>query len=169
MVDESTFQSFYESTKQQLWLYVVKVVEDASVAGDIFQESYIRFLQHTMREKNENAMKSYLYRTATNLINDHWRKLKRERGWFGAEDEQPSVRAADPNFDLRHDVSEAFQQLTPQQRSVLWLAYVEKYEHREIAAMLKLRENSIKVLLFRAKQKLTSVFKQMGITFESVS
>ena len=166
MMDESIFQSFYESTKQSLWLYVVRTIGDDALADDIFQETYIKFLQHTTRETNEQAMKSYLYRIATNLINDHWRKQKRERSWFGAEDESVPSKSTDRQDDLQHDVKEAFRHLTPQQRSMLWLAYVEGYEHKEIASMLKLRAGSIKVLLFRAKQKLLEVFKQMGITPE---
>ncbi|HEV8538132.1 MAG TPA: RNA polymerase sigma factor [Bacteroidota bacterium] len=166
-MDESAFASFYESTKRQLWLYIVRVVGDASVADDLFQETYLRFLQHTLRESDEKAVKSYLYRIATNLANDHWRKLKRHRTWFGADqDDTPQV--TDPrNPDLRHDVGAALRQLSARQRSLLWLAYVEDYGHKEIAGMLKLREGSIKVLLFRARQKLSEVLRHMGISPEA--
>ena len=163
-MDESTFQSFYERTKKTLWLYVANMVKDHALADDIFQEAYIKFLQSAVEHSDQVKMKSYLYRIATNLMHDHWRRTKRERKW--QEHEEGQTTGNKNAADLRHDVSEAFGHLSPQQRSLLWLAYAEGYEHKEIATMLKLREKSIKVLLFRAKQKLTAIFKQMGITSE---
>ena len=66
-------------------------------------------------------------------------------------------------IDLRHDMDEAFARLSPQQRSLLWLAHVEGYRHDEIAEMLDLREKSIKVLLFRARHKLKEALAAIGI------
>jgi RNA polymerase sigma-70 factor (ECF subfamily) len=165
-IDESSFASFYDSTKRQIWLYIVKIVEDASAADDIFQETYIKFLQHTPRERNERAMKSYLYRIATNLINDHWRRKKRTRKWFSAEFGEPEAQNGTEAIDMRHDIKDALRHLAPPQRAMVWLAYVEEYTHREIADMLKVKENSVKVLLHRAKQKLLEIFKHKGITPE---
>ena len=166
-IDERAFASFYESTKQQLWLYIVHIVHDHDVADDIFQESYIRFLQHTPREQHEQAMKSYLYRITTNLINDHWRKQKRARKWFSTETEDVQATNGIQHIDARHDIADALQHLAPQQRSMVWLAYVEEYTHKEIAEMLKVKEHSVKVLLHRAKQKLLEIFKHKGITSEA--
>jgi RNA polymerase sigma-70 factor, ECF subfamily len=166
-MDETAFASFYESTKHQLWLYIMKVAQDASVTDDMFQETYIRFLQRPAREKDERAMKSYLYRIATNLINDHWRRLKRDRKWFaGDAAEAPAANGAG-QVEARQDIADALGHLAPQQRSMVWLAYVEEYTHREIAEMLKVKESSVKVLLHRAKQKLLEIFKHKGMTSEA--
>jgi RNA polymerase sigma-70 factor (ECF subfamily) len=48
------------------------------------------------------------------------------------------------------------------ERSLLWLAYVEGSEHREIAAALGLKQKSIRVLLFRARQKFAQILKRRG-------
>lgn len=65
-------------------------------------------------------------------------------------------------MELGHDLSKVFQTLKPQQRSLLWLAYVEGFEHREIASMLGLRENSVKVLLFRARRGMADTLREKG-------
>jgi len=59
-------------------------------------------------------------------------------------------------------VSQVLQEMNPQQRSLLWLAYVEGNEHKEIAQVLGLKEKSIRVLLFRARQKLAELLSQKG-------
>ena len=164
-IDESAFQTLYESTRKALWAYVVKVVGDQATADDILQESYVRLLQADVGKLHEAQRRAYLYRIATNLINDHWRRVHRDRRWTSETVDQLSTKTAD-GFETTHDVGHAFRQLTPQQRSLLWLAYVEEYAHREIAEILKLREGSVKVLLFRAKQKLVEILKRIGIESE---
>ena len=150
-MDESIFQSFYERTSQPLWRYLTRVMRADAHVDDIFQESYIRFLQSDVEFTNEQQMKSYLYRTATNCMRDHWRKMKRDRQWFEAEGEEVTI--SDNPVEVRYDLEQSFAGLSTQQRSLLWLAYAEEYHHREIAQILDLKEKSVRVLLFRAKQK----------------
>lgn len=163
-MDESTFESFYERTKHSLWLYVVKIIKDDALAKDIFQDAYTKFLQSSIEHKDEAGKKSYLYRIATNLMHDHWRKEKRQRGRLQEDPAWEPSNHIGNEINLRLDIGEAFKHLSSQHSTLLWLAYVEGYEHKEIAQMLKLREHSVKVLLFRAKQKLIEVCQRMGIT-----
>ncbi len=163
-MDESVFRDFYERTSRPLWRYIAGMVRDNAVADDLFQESYVRFLQSGVEFADEARMKSYLYRTATNCARDHWRKTKREREWIGTE----GAEAADSRDTVaaRYDVQEAFAGLSPQQRALLWLAFAEEYTHREIAKILGLKEPSVKVLLFRAKQKMIRLAGTLELTRE---
>jgi RNA polymerase sigma-70 factor (ECF subfamily) len=49
--------------------------------------------------------------------------------------------------------------LKPKQRMLLWLAYVEGYTYSEIARITHTKENSLKVQLFRAREKLAGILK----------
>ena len=92
---------------------------------------------------------------------DHWRRVNREQRW----DWKAFVgkqRTTDTQLELGHDVSAVLRTLKPQQRSLLWLAYVEGFEHREIASMLGVGENSIKVLLFRARRRMAETLRKKG-------
>jgi len=163
-MDERQFQKIYDATKKQLWSYIMRVSGDPALADDILQDTYIRFLQSEGSALEESKMKPYLFTVATNLLRDHWRKAKRKRAWL--IDHVEEEKQMPDRSGLRYDVEEAFRHLTPQQRSLTWLAYVEGYEHREIAKMLNVREKSVKVLLFRAKGRLIEVFKKLGISQE---
>ena len=59
-------------------------------------------------------------------------------------------------------MSRIFEQLKPQEQSLLWLAYVEGFDHREIALALQLTEKSVRVLLFRARKKLAGILTEKG-------
>lgn len=167
MKDESIFQAFYDKTQKALWAYVFRVVGDSSLTDDISQESYIRFLHAEVVELNEPQMKAYLYRIATNLIHDHWRRQKRRDEWRLGEAEENAEGHSEDKVESRLDLHEAFAKLSPMQRALVWLAYVEEQEHREIAKILKLKEKSVRVLLFRARQKLLGILKRMGIEPEA--
>jgi len=52
--------------------------------------------------------------------------------------------------------------LKPRERQLVWLAYVERATHREIGEALGLSARSIRVLLFRAKEKLVRLLQESG-------
>ena len=56
-----------------------------------------------------------------------------------------------------------FDQLKTQEQTLLWLAYVEGFDHREIAVALDLKEKSVRVLLFRARKKLAGMLSEQHL------
>ena len=68
---------------------------------------------------------------------------------------------------MRRELAKGLEALEPRQRALLWLAYAEGFEHREIAEMLGLRQNSVRVLLFRARKKLAETLGRLGFSAET--
>src|SRR5262249_34229779 len=104
--------------------------------------------------------KAYLYRTATNILRDRWRRLKREKqSW-----EQAGFReAVHQNFNLPLDMASVFPGLGGQERAVLWLGPRERLDHKEIAVVLGVKEKSVRVIAFRAREKAKDLLQQAGI------
>ncbi len=152
------FEAFYARTAPALRSYLCRIAANAALADDVLQESYIRLLQAPPMPDEQR--KSYLYRTATNLVTDHWRAQTRYRLWWRLFPRREE--AADAGVELASDMQRLFRLLGPKQRALLWLAYVEGADHREIAAILQLQEKSIKVLLFRARRKMEAILKEHG-------
>ena len=162
MMDEAAFQVFYQRTTPGLRSYIHRSAGSAYLADDILQDAFLRFLRVAPGDLEPSQQKAYLYKIASSLLVDHWRRLNREQRW-GWKAFLGKQTAADANLELGRDVSEVFRTLKPQQRSLLWLAYVEGFEHREIASMLGSRENSVKVLLFRARRKMADTLRKKGL------
>jgi len=162
-MDQSEFTALYGETAVSLRGYIRRVSGDAGAADDLLQETYLRFLRAQPQIAERAAMKAYLYKIATAIIYDRWRRSRRERLWrlaLGPRQEAAPAAASG-------DVARCFEKLKPRERALLWLAYVEGCSHPEIAASLGLSQNSIKVLLFRARRNLENVFRQNGIAGES--
>jgi RNA polymerase sigma-70 factor (ECF subfamily) len=153
---EMPFEAFYASTAPALAAFIRRVSGNASGAEDVLQETYLRFLRARHAGRALGEMRSYLYRTATTIVYDQWRRPRREEHELDAVEGQ----AGDPA--LRIDMARAFSQLVPRERALLWLAYVEGSDHAEIAAALGLTRLSVRVLLFRARAKLARILRASG-------
>jgi RNA polymerase sigma-70 factor (ECF subfamily) len=176
VLNESQFTQFYRLTSKQLAVYLHRVSGDKNLAEDLLQESYVRLLRSAPDSLTDGQLRSYLYQTATRAYYDSqrkqrsWTRLFTGRSWSwrksGEEAEYQEVPGTgDParSWQTNIDFARAFERLAPRERSLLWLAYVERYEHGEIASILGLSAKSVKVLLFRARNELRSILVEMGI------
>jgi RNA polymerase sigma-70 factor, ECF subfamily len=152
------FEAFYAQTARGLRSYICRIAGGAALADDIVQESYVRLL--VAPPMGEEHRKAYLYRTATNLVTDQWRAQSRHRKWWRLWPRRQEAEAH--SVELASDMQSLFRQIAPRERALLWLAYVEGADHREIAAILQLKEKSVKVLLFRARRKMEAILKDHG-------
>jgi RNA polymerase sigma-70 factor (ECF subfamily) len=159
-MDEATFASLYRAAYPALCAYVARGIGNPETASDITQEAFARLLQAETSRLDAAQTRAYLYRTATNLMNDHWRRSRRQIQDDGEVERMETPRKAD--LDIGVDVETALQTLPPKERALLWLAYVEGYDHREISAIMKIGERSVRVLLFRARNKLAARLRRGG-------
>ena len=160
MIDEQAFQLLYRRTAVALRSYAARVLGNATHADDIVQESYLRLVRSPPATEDPQQLRAWLFRIASRLIVDHWRRGRLERG---RPDPAADLRGtAGPDVPLRIDMARVFERLNPQQRQLMWLAYVEGADHREIAEALGLRERSVRVLLYRTRRKLASLLQASG-------
>jgi RNA polymerase sigma-70 factor, ECF subfamily len=170
MMDQGSFRELYEQAAPRLRSYLRRAAGDYALADDLLQETFLKLLGTSLPAAviaDERQLRAYLYRMATNLLNDHWRRQKRERRWsllkFFSGDVTPAPgNTADEvgSNRLSIDTSRAFGKLKPQEQSLLWLAYVEGFDHSEIATALSVGEASVRVLLFRARRRLAGALSE---------
>ncbi len=163
-MDAAAFQTFYRRTAPGLQAYIRRVSGDAAGAEDLLQEAYLRLLRKQLPPMSEPQLKAYLFCAATRLIYDEAQRRRRDRLWSL---QLLDRRATTPNLNLKTDMERSFAELNPRERALLWLAYVEGYDHREMAAILNLGEKSVRVLLFRARNRLAGVLRPHGFTAEA--
>jgi len=151
-LDEEAFAALYAHTASGLFAYLLRVCGNRDDADDILQECYCRYLVAARPAMDEGQTKSYLYRIAANLLRDRWRRVQSHARVL------PGVvpKAADgPDTNILAHL----QQLSQREQVLLWLAYVERATHKEIAAATGLQPGSIRILLFRARRKLAKALR----------
>jgi RNA polymerase sigma-70 factor (ECF subfamily) len=161
-IENDAFAGFYERSARPLWAYLARVSGDPALAEDLMQESYVRFLcaawAETHNGEGEVAARRYLFRIATNLLRDHWRRPRQA----SIEEIPEEFFAAIANSATSDLLGPALAAMRPRERQLLWLAHAEGYSHREIAQITGLAAASIRILLFRARRKIASLLRQQS-------
>ncbi|HEV8657095.1 MAG TPA: RNA polymerase sigma factor [Thermoanaerobaculia bacterium] len=160
-MDEAKFEAFYRKTAGRIWSYIFRMTGNAATADDLLQKTFFRFLRSNPAIVSDDHLRHYIFKTATNLVFDHFRETKRHRE---AIVDEPAITESRAGRDeLRHDMMRAFAELKPQERALLWLAHVEGSSHEEIADALDVKEKSVKVMLFRARKRLAAILTKRGL------
>jgi RNA polymerase sigma-70 factor (ECF subfamily) len=160
-MDNGAFAGFYERTARPLWAYLARSSGDPALADDLMQESFVRFLCADAPVDGDIEARKYLFRIASNLLRDHWR-----RPVTASIEDVPEMvfTAADTTagWDAQAQLAPALACLRPRERQMLWLAHAEGYTHREIAGIMGVGSASIRLLLFRARRKLAALLEKGG-------
>lgn len=153
LLDEREFHALYGRTAGPLRAYVIRSLGTRDHADDIVQDTFLRVLRKPVPVHDEDELRAYVFRIASNLVVDYWRSHRRESGA-----ELPELSSS-PDQSTRLDVGRMFNRLKPRERQMLWLAHVEGASHKEIAAALGLSSASIRVLLSRTRGRLAHLLR----------
>lgn len=156
-MERDAFAGFYERSARPLWAYLARVSGDPALADDLVQESFVRMLCSATPMDGEVHAKRYLFRVATNLLKDYWRRPKAS----SIEDlpESAFANESGDGMDAQMMLEPRLLQLRPRERQLLWLAHAEGYSHKEIAEIMALRSPSIRLMLFRARHRMAELLK----------
>jgi RNA polymerase sigma-70 factor (ECF subfamily) len=160
-MDEETFRGFYTRTSSMVWAYLARATNDPTAADDLLQEAYYRLLRTATAFESDDHRKNYLFRIATNLIRDRFRRPRLDNTQLPEHGDGDIPASGDlaQQTQQRSDLQRAMAQLTPRERELVWLAYGQGSSHQEIAGALGLKAGSIKPLLFRARRKLARILR----------
>jgi RNA polymerase sigma-70 factor (ECF subfamily) len=161
-MDEDAFRAFYDRTARILLAYLSRVTGDRQLADDLLQETYYRFLRGRSDYENEAHRRNALFRIASNLVRDNYRRARVAPMQTVVNEDVIGVRSNAAASERGADLHRAMARLRPRDRELLWLAYAHGSTHREIADSLGLKTGSIKLLLFRARRRLAELLRGHG-------
>src|SRR5918992_3386643 len=91
---ERTFEGLVQEYKNRIFSYICRLTNDSADAEDITQEVFIRAYQSMHAFRHDAAVDTWLYRIATNLVIDRFRREKRAPQWVavvpGPEEDEAS-------------------------------------------------------------------------------
>lgn len=161
----------FAAERSALLVYVRSIVRNAEEAEDITQETMLRAHRSISGLKDHKCLVPWLYRIATNICRDHFRKKRRIRK--EAQDSDSGLLF--PN-DLRDEnaprldkvmecaemgkcVQRYFKELSDSYRAVILLHDMEGLKNQEIADMLGISLDTAKVRLHRARKQLRNILE----------
>ena len=156
-MDEDTFRGFYDRTSRMLWSYLQRLTGDRQVTDDLMQEAYYRFLRATVELESESHRRHYLFRIATNLARDRFRRNQTRPPHVPQDDAAGFGASGSEGLERKIDLTAAMSKLARRERAMLWLAYAQGATHQEIAAVVGVKTGSVKPLLYRARRRLAAL------------
>ena len=144
------FDRYYVAIYRYIYHHVGHVETAEDLAGEVFQRLLVQF---QARRGPDRHLKAWLFQVASNLVVDDSRRLV-HRDHLELDE---AVQASDVNVDeqaqqaiLAEHTRQAMQKLTPKQRSIILLKFVEGLENAEVARVLDMPVGAVKSLQHRA-------------------
>lgn len=151
--DEQAFEELYNSHRRSVWLYCLKIVGDKDLASDIFQETFIRVHEKMSSFRGTGSLSGWIFRIARNLCYDALRRTKNHHSVDEVEDLVSPTNSYE-TVDHREELRKALDALKPEQREIILLREIQGFSYQEIADLTGVSLASVKVRLFRAREKL---------------
>lgn len=132
---------------------------------DLVQDIFLAAFRYLPQLKDSDKFRPWLYRIAINRVRDFHRK-KKFLAFFGLSDSQTEADQADiaphgrPGAldkvirdEFWHHVKQLSKRFSPMEKEVFFLRFVDNFNLREIAQILKKSESAVKTHLYRAIKK----------------
>lgn len=169
----------YQTPIYNLCLRMTGNPEDAA---DMTQESFLKAWRSLEGFHFESAFSTWLYRLASNTCLDFLRSVKRRKQFsltmedadgetqlLDLPDPAPTPEASLLSAEESALLAAAMRQLDPEQQRILTLRVVNDLSYAEIAAVLDIKEGTVKSRLARARENLRKKLLQSGNKTESKS
>lgn len=168
--EPEAFGVIFDRYYDQIFGYVLRRVVSVHITQDIVSETFFKALDRLWQFRWRNvSISSWLYRIATNEMNQHFRRQKHSPHSLDALLEEKGFEIQD-EVDLLEDILEQERELartkewqaarkqvallSEKYQEVLTLRYFEDKKISEIAEILGKKEGTIKSLLSRAISQL---------------
>lgn len=163
-MDNELLNRLYLTYQKELYLYLYSLSGDAALAEDLLQEAFLKALLSL--SGHHTNMRAWLYMVARNLYFNHRRKEKRKAPLEllneTAGDKEQAVLdrvIAGENNKLLYL---ALNRLDARKKEVLQLQYFAGLRQKEIAAVLHITPEHVRVLACRAKRELKIYLEGQG-------
>ncbi|RME60544.1 sigma-70 family RNA polymerase sigma factor [Candidatus Parcubacteria bacterium] len=155
--DSEAFGALYDRYHQQIYRFVYLKVSTKEDAEDITHQVFLNAWKQMRRYTyTGHPFSSLLYRIARNLVIDYYRAKKAQVSLEAAA-ELPSNDAPDVRVEQQlaeRQVMRAIRLLKPDYQDVLIMRFIEELSIKEVAAILGKSEGAVKILQYRAMQRL---------------
>lgn len=167
------FTRLVEAHRPALYRFLLASIQDEEVAESLTQECFLKAFRNGSSFRGESSVRTWLMRIAINLRTDFWRS-RRLQFWretqvnaldvdFAVEHLPSAEKSPESQMIVREQTSlvwRTVETLSPRERSVFLLRYVEELRLREIGQSTSLKVDAVKVYLRRALTKIRRALEE---------
>jgi len=145
--------------KDKMYRYAYSIVNNRFEAEDIVQEALIKLWKGKEKFAQITNKEAWAITVVRNLAIDKVRAKKKKQtsdidNYFHISDKAPSPDVKLEQSDAVKKVQEIMNTLPDTQKEIITLRDIEGYTYQEIADIMELKVDQVKVYLFRARKVL---------------
>ncbi len=172
--DESAFGEIVEKYQSKVFSIIHGIVRQRNDVEDIAQQVFSKVYFSIRNFDFRSSLITWIYKITVNECFDYLRKKKVRKLVYESDMSEDEVRRVEniepvsdrtPRTDQRlanqDYLVKLMSKVSEEERTLLMLKEVEGYSVEELSAMMHMNENTIKVKLFRARQKLVKASQRL--------
>lgn len=176
-LDQRAFGRAYDCYFKRIFNYILARTGSVADAEDLTAQTFTKALRgfHKIQEQ-EDKIEPWLYRIATNEVNQFYRKAGVRRQYAVVmpdealqelqDHELEAVETSMQRDELFQNLAAALQTLSLEDQTLIVLRYFENLSYQKIAQILKKREGALTMRCSRALEKLKTTLENRGFSHE---
>lgn len=153
--DEGAFSDLVRLTKNRLYRFLFFLSQDAALANDLSQDSYLYALEHLKSLQEPAAFPRWLFLIAKNRFLDY-RRSPRNKPYDDVADLDPEFAGGDRELALQ--TKEVLAQLPEAERFVLLTVDLEGFSYAEASEIIGISEAAVRSRLHRARTAFYKIY-----------
>ena len=146
------FDTWYRETAPRLRVFLWHLLGDEQEVEDVMQETFTQIWRRPHRyDPERGSPRAYLFGVARRQAAE-WRRKQKAGDELGVDPPAPS------RVEIASMVTEAFDRLALEHRTLLWLREVEGQSYEELAMILEVPLGTVRSRLFAAREALRALW-----------
>lgn len=159
--DLKAFEHLVEEYKRQIFALCIMKTRRKADAEDLVQDIFCKAFEKLHTLKDDTKFFSWLYTIGINSVRSFQRQRALRRTESDEDYQECLVWSEQGTLSTedRMTLMQALEDLREEDRLILQWKYLEDWSLREIAEILEITENNVKIKLFRAREKLAGIIR----------
>ena len=169
--DDAAFNQIVQAYRKRILGTIARTIGRPEDVEDVAQEVFLRLYYSLDQLRTQEVFEPWLYRLTVNAAYDYLRRQKRRRESRMSDMSEQQVMLADARqgekagseetrrTKIRELVDSLLGKISEEDRILLTLKEVEGLSLKELEQIYHVKENALKVRLFRARQRVLKAFE----------
>lgn len=165
--NSNAFAIIVDRYKNLIFSLALKMVKNREEAEEVAQDTFIKVFNSLEKFKGESKFSTWIYKVAYNTCLDRIKKNKKDEGTITIDDFSEHLVKTMENAlskmvdeERKKSIQDCLNLLPSEEGFLLTLFYFEDQSLEEIAKIMNITANNVKVKLYRSRQKLASIIKE---------
>ncbi len=165
--DTNVFGVLVDRYKEMIFTLALKMIKNREEAEEVSQDTFIKVYNSLNKFKGESKFSTWIYKITYNTCLDRLKKNKKEDSTISIDEfSDHLVKTMDNALSVleekerKQTIQNCLNLLSREENFLLTLYYFDDQNLDEIAKIMDINSNNVKVKLFRSRKKLAVILKK---------